>query len=145
MVTYLDASAWVKRYVAEDGSQRVDALFRDDTGLACATVGFLETLTSLARASRAGRIDDLAYRQARLDAAADFGRFRTVDFTPEVFQIARGMTERFALHTGDIIHLATATVLRSAQREPVRFVTADRELGAAARLARFDVFDPTEN
>lgn len=144
MVTYLEASAWVKRYLAETGSARVEQLFAEDRRLATATFGLIEILAALARAQRAGKIDDRSYRKGTANAIADFGRFTVVDFTREVFALARDAAGTYALRAGDTMHLASATALRETHQEPVCIVTADRELATAARLARFEVLDPTD-
>lgn len=144
-VHYLDASAWVKRYLGETGSARIEELFANDKTMACATFGLIETLAALGRAQAAGTLGEKAYRKATRDATTDFGRFIAVDFTTEVFSLARSITERYALRAGDLLHLASAMVLREAlpRGESLCVVTADAELRDAACLARFEVFDPT--
>lgn len=146
-IHYLDASAWVKRYLGETGSGRVAQLFEQEATMACSTFGLIETLAALGRAQTARTLGEKAYQRATRDATNDFGRFVAIDFTPEVFSRARSLVDRYALRAGDLLHLASAMVLRDAlpAAEKVCVVTSDAELREAARLARFDVLDPTGN
>ena len=51
---YLDASAWIKRYCAEEGTGRVAELFAAGAPIACAALGLVEVLSTLARKGKAG-------------------------------------------------------------------------------------------
>jgi predicted nucleic acid-binding protein len=74
-VVYLDPSAWVKRYLAEPGSEVMDALWaeisRGRGQAVCHWLGFTELVWVLQRRRNAGRLDPLAfavvYHQFRAD------------------------------------------------------------------------------
>ncbi len=56
MIVYLDASALVKRYVAEAGSGEVRALVREAEATVTALISRAEVVAALARARRSGRL-----------------------------------------------------------------------------------------
>lgn len=53
---YLDASAWVKRYYQETGTSWVQKLFADNVTMACASLGLVEVMATLARKAKAREI-----------------------------------------------------------------------------------------
>ena len=54
---YLDASAWVKRYYHESGTTWVQSLFEHNQVLACASLGLVEVMATLARKCKAREIE----------------------------------------------------------------------------------------
>jgi len=50
---YLDASAWIKRYCAEEGTTNVARLFDAGPAIACSALGLVEVLSTLARKGNA--------------------------------------------------------------------------------------------
>lgn len=50
---YLDASAWVKRYYQETGTTWVRDLFSSNHVMACASLGLIEVMATLARKCKA--------------------------------------------------------------------------------------------
>ena len=53
---YLDASAWVKRYFQEQGTDWIQTLFAQNSNMACASLGVVEVMATLARKRKAGEI-----------------------------------------------------------------------------------------
>ncbi len=41
-VGYLDASAWIKRYLREEGTDRIQHYFGQNPIVACASLGFVD-------------------------------------------------------------------------------------------------------
>jgi predicted nucleic acid-binding protein len=62
---YLDASAWVKRYYEEPGTRWVQELFAQNPTIACATLGLIEVMATLARKQKARDIDLLSLHRRR--------------------------------------------------------------------------------
>lgn len=146
MIHYVDPSAWLKVYVDEPGSVIMRALFDGESEFASATLGIVEVLSTLARAERAGARPRVSFRHLARITESDFASFLALDLNADVLDVARGLTETYALRGADTVHLASALTLQAARREEeVIFVTSDTELGAAARLARFSVLDPAED
>ncbi len=64
--------------------------------------------------------------------------------TDSVVTDATHLTRRFALRSGDAIHLATALQAQREVPSELVFVTSDKELVAAARASGLDVLDPRD-
>ena len=54
---YLDSSAWVKRYYQESGTTWVQDLFTHNRAMACASLGLIEVMATLARKGKAREIN----------------------------------------------------------------------------------------
>lgn len=139
-VFYLDASAWVKRYVQEAGSASLHALFAQGPRLATATLGYVETVAALSR-RLAGE-----QRQRSLSRLEQDGRhLALLDLDRPVITQAAALARQYQLRGADAIHLAAALRLRdilAQESEELIFVGSDRELLAAAQLAGLLTQDP---
>lgn len=121
MIPYLDSSALVKRYVAEEGSEEVtNAMDEVDSWSSC-RLAFVETVRAVGL--RAG--------------VPGVGRFRGEWRNFDIIEVDHALTERageIALATKlralDAMHLAAALSLSS--KEPT-FATWDARLHRAAR------------
>lgn len=121
MILYLDASALVKRYVDEEGSDSVlEAMSPDAVWVMC-RIGYVETERAVARAGEPDDVDRMR------------GDWRLFD----VVEVSQGLVEQaaqLALSTGlralDALHLAAALSL--APEDPI-FATWDARLHRAAR------------
>jgi len=119
---YLDASALVKRYVAEDGSDAViDAMNGEETWSMC-RIGFVETIRAVARGGGAEDIE-----RAKRDWVVGC----------DVVELDQGLAEhavQLALASGlralDALHLSAALSLSV---EDLVFATWDVRLHRAAR------------
>lgn len=122
MSLYLDASALVKRYVDEDGSDAVvEAMSGEDTWTMC-RIGFVETVRAVARG---GEPEDIERVKRDWTVGCD------------VVELDQGLAEhaaRLALASGlralDALHLAAALNLSD---EDLIFATWDVRLHRAAR------------
>ena len=133
MSVYLDSSACVKLFRRERFTENMADLIR---GLQAESGQkmFASSLTAL-ETSRALERDGVSPAQsmeffAAIDQLAISGR---------VLEQAREL-QPFSLRTLDAIHLATALVVSAAM--PIRFVTYDRQLAAAASAAKLEVLAP---
>lgn len=71
---YLDASAWVKRYYRETGTDWVQGLFTQNSTMACASLGVVEVIATLARKRKAGEINpELSSKRRRRSKRTGIG------------------------------------------------------------------------
>jgi hypothetical protein len=136
---YLDASALVKRYLAETGSAWVESLCADEANnaIAIARFGLVETAAAFAAKRRGQFITDREYESALADLLRDAGeRYRLVAVGPALIDSAIQLTRRQRLRGYDAIHLACALALNKPLVNdglpPLTFVAADDVLLAAA-------------
>lgn len=120
MTLYLDASALVKRYVAEDGSDVLEQALARADALSICRVGFVE----------AGRAIGLAGEPRDLGKLeAEWGWFDVVDVDQALAASASSLSLSHRLRTLDALHLAAALRLED---ENLVFATWDRRLHRAA-------------
>lgn len=130
---YLDSSALVKRYVAEDGTDLVQAAIRQDPYVATSLISAVEVRAALAAAARAGRISGTnglgrlvtTFRQ-------DWQHHIVVGVDPALVDSAGELAERHALRGYDAVQLAAALVAAASAAGPIGFGTFDAALRRAA-------------
>jgi uncharacterized protein len=136
-VRYIDASALVKLYLDEPGSESLGSEVTGRTDVVLSDLSITECVSALARRVREGTApSEFVSRlyHAILDHL-EAGRFERLDFTPEVHREAeRLMLAGLPLRAGDSLHLASAT-LAGAEA----MITFDRQLAAAARTLGMEV------
>ena len=147
---YLDASALIKRYAPESGSQWIVRLTDPgaDTAIILSEITLVEVAAAFAAKHRSGQGFT---REQRDRALSRF--FQECDEHLTLLQVDRyvidaavELTQSYRLRGYDAVQLASGMV---AQRElaaqgysPVTFVTADEELLMAARAAGLAVENP---
>lgn len=118
---YLDASALVKRYVEEEGSDLVDDAMEKADAMVVCRIGLVETLRV---------VGSTADEQLTVDARAELRSMQLVEVDAELADRAVEVAIGERLRTLDALHLAVALIL---PREQLTFATWGRRLHAAAR------------
>lgn len=141
MIVYLDASALVKRYVRETGSEQVEGWI---ARLACVTSRFsgVEIASALARRAREGGLDPAERDRLLRNLRTDMQGLYVVETEPPVMRLASDLVVRHPLRAGDAIHLASAVHVRDLVGDVMAFLAFDRRLTAAAAAEEFDVEPP---
>ena len=135
MIYFLDASAIVKKYIAERGSDRLRALVRARREFAIARVSQVEVPAALARRAREGDLRrDVAERHAA-QFDDDVAAMRVVELRPPVLNIASRLVWAHPLRAYDALQLAAAIHLKRMSQTAVTFVAADGPLCDAAAAA----------
>jgi uncharacterized protein len=120
LTLYLDASALVKRYVAEEGSGLViDAMEAADAWAIC-RIGYVETVRAVALAGG---------RRALKRVESDWLSFDMIEIDAELAEHASQLAISRELSSLDALHLAAALVLPS---EDLTVATWDVRLHRAA-------------
>ncbi len=131
MTLYVDSSALIKRYVAEDDSDRAEAVLLADTEWVTGRHTFVEVMLAIPR--RLGEAE-------RGAAAAAFERDWERSFVVTLDDFVCRRAVEFGIATGsrslDALHLASAD--RAGGRS-IPIVTFDIRLGLAARALGFNV------
>lgn len=133
MITYFDASALVKRYIHEVGSDQVQqwlVLPRPATS----RWSQVEILSALSRRSREGRVSPAERNAMAADLSDDLAGFLLVELTDEVIAACDALLARHPLRAGDCVQLASALVLKQRTGQPVMFHAFDQRLSKAAVL-----------
>ncbi len=132
MILYLDASALVKRYVAEPGSREVAEAIATAEAVGTSLISRAETAAALAKAVRVGTL-------TREEAASALQVFRSewpslvrVQATEVLVARADELAWELGLRGYDAVHLASALVWQDGMDETVTVATFDRQLWTAA-------------
>jgi predicted nucleic acid-binding protein len=139
-IYYADASALVKHYVQETGSDRVRAICTPGAGhmVAVAQIGLVEVAAALGMKHRRGELTAADHDELLSDLQRD-GRtyYVLVDADPNIVSHAIELTRRQALRGYDAVHLACALFV--AETMPSRglpkpiLLSADHDLLEAAQ------------
>ena len=144
---FFDASAVVKAYVPEPGSPSVhDAIARMQGKLYLTRAVALEALATFAKKRRKDEITKGEYRVARDSFLQELEvTFKLVEVREIDFATAFQMVDAYR-HTGvgpmDVLHIASALLLRATSPDPVTVASSDRPFLTVARAAGLPTFDP---
>lgn len=140
MISFLDTSALVKRYVAEPGSDLVRSLFRRKP-VTVARIAFAELAATVARLWRAHalNVEERDTIMARLDR--DFASMSVVEVRAALVDRIPVLVVRWPLRGYDAVQLAAALTVRE-RGAAVEFWGTDTQLLAAARGEGLRVVHP---
>lgn len=138
MIHFFDASALVKRFVAEEGSEEVVRLL-ESTLPAATRLSEAEVASALERRCREGSFPPVERDRAISALRRDFRSFLVVELTLEVIEAGLGLLARHPLRAGDALQLASCLELRRRLRHPISFVAFDDRLREAARKEGLEV------
>ena len=136
MKVFLDTSAFAKRYVAEQGSDKVMALCLKADSLVVSVICLPELISTLSRLLREKKLTKAHYRKLKDEAMADLTDVDLCQITVEVLASVVSVLESHPLRAMDAIHIACALTVK-----PDIFVSADHRQLAAARKTGIKTVD----
>ena len=140
MIVYIDASALVKRYVAERWSSQVIELTARADIVATSVVSRAEVAAALARAARLGALDHESARRAQRKSSLEWPDLARVPVTELLVARAEMLAWDYNLRGYDAIQLASAVTWQESIGEDVVMATFDRQLWQAAPAAGVQVW-----
>jgi predicted nucleic acid-binding protein len=133
VILYLDASALVKRYVAETGSGEINQIISQADIVGTAIISRAEVAAAFAKSIRVGLLSSQ-------DASAALQVFRNewlnlvrIQLTEMIIGRADNLAWQYQLRGYDSVHLAAASLWQEALGLPLTIATFDRQLWTAAR------------
>ena len=132
MIAYLDASALVKHYVEEDGSDAVRRILGESVPVT-SRLTEVELTSAIARRARQGDVSENVRDKLLGRLRQDLLSFYVVELVPEVVSQAGSLLLRHPLRANDAIQLASCLAVQARLPAAVRFVASDQRLNAAAR------------
>ena len=143
MIVYLDASALVKRYVAERGSRETRELSTKADVVATSLITRAEVAAALAKAVRLGIIEPDSGRKAQRAFASQWPDIAKVPVTEALVSRAGALSWDFALRGYDAVQLASALTWQEAVGAEITLATFDRELWDAGKRAGVRIWPET--
>ncbi len=130
MRVFFDTSAFVKRYVRENGTDAVLEWCDRATEIGLSGIALPEIISAFCRLRREGQINDREYRQLKSLLLTDIEDAAVCDLTPAVLAQAVSSLETQVLRGMDAIHIGSAVALQADV-----FVSADQRQRTAATHA----------
>lgn len=130
MRVFFDSSAFVKRYVREEGTDTVLFWCDQATELCLSGIALPEIISAFCRLQREKQITPLQYRHLKTMLMADITDALICDLTPPVMRHAIVSLEGGVLRGMDAIHIGSAMELGVD-----RFISSDARQCAAAAQA----------
>lgn len=139
MILYLDASALVKRYIAEQGSQQVNIWIEAADLAATGLIARVEVAAAIGRARRMKMISNSGAQAALRQFRSEWESFLRLPITENI--VARGdmLAYEHNLRGYDAAHLACALIWQETLNQPVALASFDRQLIEAARNEKMQV------
>ncbi|MEX2586999.1 MAG: type II toxin-antitoxin system VapC family toxin [Actinomycetota bacterium] len=125
MTTYLDSSAWLKRYIEEEGSELVAGILEEEPVVITCAVAEAEVRRNLER------IVPEHAEQLRRRFLDDLVRCNVVEIDRSLIRSAAALAEITLARSLDALHLAAAQRLGGSAS--LRFLTFDRRQSRIAR------------
>jgi predicted nucleic acid-binding protein len=124
---FFDSSAFIKRYVEENGSQAVDDICRESSSLGLSVICAPEIISALNRRRRKKLISPGNYSLIKQALSEDIREATIINLTSEVIAKTTALLEKNSLRAMDAIHVACAMTWPADL-----FVSADmRQINAA--------------
>jgi len=149
---FLDSSAIVKRYVNETGSNFIETLTDVKGGnfILMARITRGELAAAIARRLKGRSITNADAQNALIAFNKDLiSTYFTVEVTPAILSAAANLCTTYALRGYDAVQLAAMleanTERVSAGLSPLKLVSADKELNAAAQTEGLGFEDPNNH
>ncbi len=136
MKVFLDTSAFAKRYVAEQGSDKVIALCLKADSFVISVICLPELISTLSRLVREKKLSKAEYRKLKGDAMTDLVDVDICHITSEILVSVISLLESHPLRAMDGLHVACALAVK-----PDIFVSADHRQLSAARKAGLKIVD----
>lgn len=150
-IYFLDSSAIIKRYIAEQGSALVASLTNPAAGnqLHIARISAVEVLAAITRRVRVGSLTGEQARVARTQFRIDFSASQNVvEITEALITRAMDLAEKHELRGYDAVQLAAAMEVHDGALTlglTAAMVSADDELNAAAAAEGLAVENPNQH
>jgi predicted nucleic acid-binding protein len=142
VIAYFDASALVKRYVAEAGSDATIQLASAAEVVATSLISGAEVAAAFAKAARVGVLTDREARKAQRAFADEWLDLARLPVTAAVVARAQALAWDHALRGYDAVQLASALGWREAVGSDVVVATFDAQLWRAAHREGLSAWPP---
>jgi predicted nucleic acid-binding protein len=140
VILYLDASAAVKRYVAEHGSAAVRQTIATATVVGMVIIGRVEIVAAFAKAVRVRSLTAAEAETVLRVFRTDWPAYVRIRVTETLVARADSLAWQYGLRGYDAVHLAAALWWQEGLEEFVTLATFDRQLWEAGKQSGLAVF-----
>ena len=134
---YLDTSALVKRYIKEDGSEKVHPLFSSKKNLVTSKIAYVEVYAAFSRRKREGDLPPTRYQTVCRLFEREWPAYLVIELHDDILRLSRDLIKKHPLRGFDAIHLASAKFIKQQIKKATTFVCADKRLLNSAKSEGF--------
>src|SRR5688572_21123053 len=127
MLLYLDTSCMAKLYVKEPDAIEVRNTVNEAEGLITSEISFVEMHSLVARRAREKLLTTAEVKRILHVFGSDWSHYGRIPIDEDLVKRAGRLVAKHPLRALDAIHLASALMIRNIEKEPVFFLTADRQ------------------
>ncbi|MCC5814036.1 MAG: type II toxin-antitoxin system VapC family toxin [Leptospira sp.] len=127
MITFVDTSSLVKKYIDEIGSDRVTNLIIESDAIILSPITSIEFYSAMQRLINTMLLTKEDYEIANEEYQIDMNDFDYIEFNPPLELLAIEMLKKYGIRSLDGIQLASAKMAKLD-----RFITSDRKLYEAS-------------
>ena len=141
----MDTSAFLKLFVAEQGSDRMLAFAatENDTSKVVSALLPVEAHSAICRLRMGMRLKPEAASSALEAIAEEIQHLLVQPLTPSVLEAAQRLAERYSLRALDSLQLGSAIMAKTTfDALQMRFIASDHELLRAAEAESFTIWNP---
>jgi predicted nucleic acid-binding protein len=140
MIVYLDASALIKKYIEEIGSEEIDRLIDQADAVATALISRTEVAAAIVKTLRTGAIPQPEASAALRIFRIEWTDLLRLEVTETTVARADALAWKHGLRGYDAVHLAAALIWQETIAEPVTLATFDRQLWQSGQAAELSVW-----
>ena len=136
MILYCDSSALVKKYLAEQDSERVIQCISRAQYIVLSVIGYAEVHSAFSRKRMANELSKSVHQKIIRVFEDDWIAFVKVRLTEEVNHIVRLLLSRHSIRAFDALHIASAILVKRRLKKDIHFLSFDQRQNDAARFER---------
>lgn len=144
MILYLDTSALVKLCFREPFSDDIVMKWQSAEQTGTSSVAYAETMASIYRKNREEDLEGSLIREVVESFHRDWSSLVRAEVTDELNVYIDRAVKRYPLRGFDLVHLASAIVIRERLPEDFVFACFDERLACAAQSEGFETFPPAD-
>lgn len=142
MIAYLDASALIKRYLHEAGSEAVATLISEAQLVGTTLISRVEVVAALGKAGRVGLVTKAEALRAMKMFRTDWPALFRLRLDESTVAQADTLAWTHGLRGFDTVHLAAAQIWQEALGEAIVFAAYDRLLWQATQRIGLNAWPP---
>jgi uncharacterized protein len=141
MNLFFDTSALIKKYIDEQGSDRVDEILDQARSVYVSGITEIEMLSAVKRLLHDGIIDKNGYNSVKKEMLYDLDFFQIIELDKTVIETAKELIEKYQLKSLDSIQLGTVLSIKD---EIDLFAVCDDKLCTFAKQEGIRIVNPNK-
>ena len=134
MNIFFDSSSYIKKFIQEQGSAKVDGYCQQASALGLSIICLPEMMSALNRKVREGNLSEKNYYNVKEQIIEDIEDIQIINLVPEVIEGSISLLENNKLRSLDALHLSCALTWNAEL-----FISSDKRQTQAAENSGLEV------